>query len=489
MLRRPATCDIEDMTRKLRSEVETQPGSDGTVVHMQVDNEPAAETPKESVPAGVPAETSTKESVPAGVPVETSTKESVPAGAEETSTEESVPTGAVETTKESVPAGGVETTKESEPAGAVETTKESVPAGAVETSTKESVPAGVPAETSTKESVPAGVPVETSTKESVPAGAEETSTKESVPAGVKVETCAPAGAVQPLKAVKKEPGVKPDRQNESEEDRRTREAHNSYMRYYRSLRSPNCPPEVRAKALLPNGQKRSTSVMHGVAIADDIRASKKAMDPSGQGRWWKVHPDQPKNEDWELYKCFDSREEVSESEDELQFGVHADVGLDHEGTAGVLWLAFTWDLNLSAALPNPNNATNHLQNPKPKRTAKAKSAKPAPQEAVDLLAKGTQRIIEADGMENMLRTGGMGDAFAKAMVADMQSDINKMKQHHARLQQAATDKVGDKEMEKLNEQLKASYAVYDEKMKSVKRALRPAPKAKAKGKAQAKAAA
>ena len=54
------------------------------------------------------------------------------------------------------------------------------------------------------------------------------------------------------------------------------------------------------------------------------------------------------NQDWELYKCFDSREEVSESEDELQFGVHADVGLDHEGTAGVLWLAFTWDLNLSA---------------------------------------------------------------------------------------------------------------------------------------------
>ena len=75
------------------------------------------------------------------------------------------------------------------------------------------------------------------------------------------------------------------------------------------------------------------------------------------------------------------------------------------------------------------------------------------------------------------------------MVADMQSDINKMKHHHARLQQAATDKVSDKEMEKLNEQLKASYAVYDEKMKSVKRALRPAPKAKAKGKAQAKAAA
>ena len=43
-------------------------------------------------------------------------------------------------------------------------------------------------------------------------------------------------------------------------------------------------------------------------------------------------------------------------------------------------------------------------NPKPR---KEKKAKPAPEEALDLLKKGTQRIIEADGMETMLRTGGM----------------------------------------------------------------------------------
>ncbi|CAE7308184.1 unnamed protein product, partial [Symbiodinium microadriaticum] len=92
MLRRPATCDIEDVTQKLCFGVGIQPDSDRTVVHMQVDKEPAAETPKESVPAGVPAETSTKESVPAGAPVETSTKEeSVAAGGVETSRKESVP--------------------------------------------------------------------------------------------------------------------------------------------------------------------------------------------------------------------------------------------------------------------------------------------------------------------------------------------------------------------------------------------------------------
>lgn len=80
-----------------------------------------------------------------------------------------------------------------------------------------------------------------------------------------------------------------------------------------------------------------------------------------------------------------------------------------------------------------------------------------------------------------------GDAFAKAMVSDMQGDINLMKEHHARLQQAVTAKRADSEIEILNDKLKSSYAVYDEKMKAVKRTLRPAPKAKAKGKAQPKA--
>ncbi|CAE7240395.1 unnamed protein product, partial [Symbiodinium sp. CCMP2456] len=281
---------------------------------------------------------------------------------------------------------------ESVPAGAAETSKESVPAGAVETS-KESVPAAG--------SVPARVKVEPSTDSD------------------------PAGAVEP--GVTHKPKPKPDRNNETEADRRSREAHNSYMRYYRS---PNCPEEVRAKALLPNGQKRSTSVMrhmyemwissdcdwmqssivlnakkrnstkrHGAAIAEDIRASKKSMDPCGKGKWWK---------DWELFKCFDSREEVSESEDELEFGFHGDVGLDHDGTTGVL--SHLLDVGESSGArgsndPGPENP--RPPPPNPKKPRGEKKAKPAPQEAMDLLARGTQRIIEADGMENMLRTGGM----------------------------------------------------------------------------------
>ncbi|CAE7323279.1 unnamed protein product [Symbiodinium sp. CCMP2592] len=462
-----------------------------------------ADLPEKTQKEGVPAESLTKESVPAGVPAdvpaESSTKESVPAGAVETSTKESVPAGAVETE-----------------------TKESAPAGAVETETKESAPAGVKVETSTKESVPASVKVETETKESVPPGKAETETKESVPPG-KVETDT---AVEPRVT----PKPKPNREEETEEERKAREAHNSYMRCFRSLRSVNCPPEVREKAFTKDGKKRSSSIMrhmyemwissgcdwlqssivlnakkrnntrrtgryvwkrfdllkteHGEAIAEDIRASKKGMDPDGRGRWWKVHPDQPKNEDWELFKCFDSREEVTESESETEFQMNADVGLDHAGTTGA------FNDPGSNDLPPP---------PPPKLPRKEKKAKPAPEEALDLLKKGTQRIIEADGMEAMLKNGGMhlgldlpelrGDAFAKAMVSDMRSDIDLLKQRHTELQHAVTTKEADSEIGTLNMLLKASYSMYDEKMKAVKRAIRPAPKAKAnpKGKAHAKA--
>lgn len=73
------------------------------------------------------------------------------------------------------------------------------------------------------------------------------------------------------------------------------------------------------------------------------------------------------------------------------------------------------------------------------------------------------------------------------MIADMANDIEKMKDRHSAVQSAVTTKQDDAEIGSLNAMLKASYAVYDEKMKGIKRTLRPAPKAK--GKAKAKAAA
>ena len=76
------------------------------------------------------------------------------------------------------------------------------------------------------------------------------------------------------------------------------------------------------------------------------------------------------------------------------------------------------------------------------------------------------------------------------MVNDMQDDIKAMKEHHASLQDAATQRADAEHIQNLNVLLKASYGVYDDKMKAVKRTLRPpASKAKAKAKGKAKAAA
>ena len=41
----------------------------------------------------------------------------------------------------------------------------------------------------------------------------------------------------------------------------------------------------------------SCTSRHGEAIAKDLAASKKRLDPSGSGRWWCLHPDMPERED------------------------------------------------------------------------------------------------------------------------------------------------------------------------------------------------
>ncbi|CAE7873147.1 KIAA0754 [Symbiodinium microadriaticum] len=396
----------------------------------------------------------------------------------------------VETAKES-PGARVETPESS--GARVETVKESASA---RVEPPESSP-GARVETA-KES--AGARVETPESSS---GARVETPKESAGARVETPESSSGARVETPKesqtqvkqeiAVKQEPGTvstakpvtaKKSREEETEEEHRAREAHNSYMRYYRSIRSTDCPPEVREKCLTPDGKRKSTAIMrHGEAVADDIVASKKAMDQGGRGVWWKVHPDQPKNKDWELFKCFDSREELTESEDELEFGFRADVNLDHAGTTGAL--SHILDRNAGGDAARGSNDPPPPPNPNPRDPRKTRQ-KSASEEAVDLLKKGPQRFIEADGMASMLQRGGMGKSFANAMVADMQKDIEKMKQNHAVLQKAVTTNQPESDIEFANNELKQSYAVYDDKMKAVKRTLRPPakPKSKAKGKAK-----
>ena len=227
MLRRPGTCDIEELAKNLTKEKAAPTEMlEGVVVHAAPTSAPErkesdVETPKPS------AETAQES---AGVRVETA-KESPGARVETPKS-----SGArVETVKESASAR-VEP-PESSPGARVETTKES--AGA-RVETPES--SGARVET-TKES--AGARVET-TKESAGARVE---TPESS-SGARVET--PKESQTQVKqeiAVKQEPGTvstakpvtaKKSREEETEEERRAREAHNSYMRYYRSIRCLVC---------------------------------------------------------------------------------------------------------------------------------------------------------------------------------------------------------------------------------------------------------
>eukprot|EP00439_Symbiodinium_sp_Y106_P065789 s1705_g10.t1 len=303
---------------------------------------------------------------PAGVVVPTQPSE--PAAPNEAA---SVEGARVETPKESSAAGAVETPNESA-AGAVETPNESA-AGAVETP-KESAQGDAEGES-------AAPSVETPKESAAP-----------------VETPTESAALKPEIKVKQEPGTdledsappvkakaKKNREEETEQERHSREAHNSYMRYYRSIRC-----------------------LHGDAIAEDIVSSKKGMDQGGRGVWWKVHPDQPKNKDWELFKCFDSREEVTESEDEVEVGLETSVDLDHEGTTAVL----SHVLDRGASGSRGSNDRLDVSpppppNPRNDRERKVPKAKEAGQVAKDLLKKGPEKFIEADGMQSMLLRGGM----------------------------------------------------------------------------------
>ena len=164
--------------------------------------------------------------------------------------------------------------------------------------------------------------------------------------------------------------------------------------------------------------------------------------------------------------------------------------------------------NGDASIPaGHGQSRTHLPPPPPSpKIRQPPREKTASQEALELLKKGTQRIIEADGLQNALLTGGLclgcivvtwyraagsdwlhfassilrGEAFANAMVADMKDVIDSMKAQHKLLQESLAAKPLDSELRTQCDLMKAAYSKYDDKMKVVKRSLRPPPKAKAK---------
>ncbi|CAE7566086.1 unnamed protein product, partial [Symbiodinium sp. CCMP2456] len=144
---------------------------------------------------------------------------------------------------------------------------------------------------------------------------------------------------------------------------------------------------------------------HGEAVAADLATSKKKADPSGSGKWWKKHPDRPEAQDWELFKVFDGKTEVSESEDEVAFELSGGAELDEGMTHGAMRLAHEDTLSQILGGTGSSGST---ENPREKDDIpKPKTPKTVKQAAEALFKKVTLKLSEAESIETMLKKGGM----------------------------------------------------------------------------------
>ncbi|CAE7373311.1 unnamed protein product [Symbiodinium sp. CCMP2592] len=308
---------------------------------------------------------------------------------------------------------------------------------------------------------------------------------------------------------------------EFEEQETKRLAHNSYVRYGRSN---NCPPEIYSKVFHPGGKSRAmaasaysgtkimrhfyemyvsanenwlqSSVMvnirHGEDIANGMALNKKKEDPTGSGTWWMKHPDVDKKDqsEWELFRVFDSKVELREDEEEVDFSLGFEMNLDGEGTKqmsecmkGPSLVAEPGKPALTNPAPAPKGAggdSNGLPPPPPPKPTKTPKQKTASQQASELVKKGAVKITEADGLKMMLQKNGVGDAFADALIKDMAPAIGSMKDAYKDLQQAMTQGGGDDDLLPLVAAMIQAFTSYDEKYKSVKKACPSKAKPKAK---------
>eukprot|EP00439_Symbiodinium_sp_Y106_P014930 s149_g2.t1 len=390
MLRRPATADIDEATKT--RELQARPATDTDVATTQVQPDGLSRASTMLVRSdadleGPPAKCSEPPEPEETVNTEPSVNENKPVNQEPTKPEETV------SKEPSVP-------KENKPVNPE-------PPKSEETVSKEpsipKVPENKPVnteppkseETISKEPSIAKVPENKPVNQEPPKQGETISKEPSFP--VKIESPGPRKAVEPIspKTVKEEPTpaaassaaaapVKPTKERSEHEEALHKEAHRSYMRYYR----------------------------HGEGVAADLASTKKKSDPTGAGRWWKKHPDMPdlQAREWELFKVFDGKTEVSESEDEVAFELSSAAELDEGMTHAAMLLAH--EENLSQVLAGTGSSGSNdvplTENPKPDNKPKPnKLTKTVKQAAEALFKKVTLKLSEAEGIETMLRKGGM----------------------------------------------------------------------------------
>ncbi|CAE7417885.1 unnamed protein product [Symbiodinium sp. CCMP2592] len=285
------------------------------------------------------------------------------------------------------------------------------------------------------------------------------------------------------------PKRKASREEETEDEKLAREAHNKYMR------SAQCPPEVAAKAFDAQGKSRGSSVMrfmfeqfitadenwqqsaimmnirqkkkgsrhgkfvwkrfdhvvteHGEAIAKDMLQNKKKDDPNLSGKWVQKHPDQPEREDWMLMKCFDSKVENEESESETEFELGQEaIRFGRQGRFRRPWAAI---------------------------------------EAWNLLKGSMVKVTEADGLKVKLQASGMGAQFVDALMADSSETVQLLKGTYHTLKEAISANASDDEKKFCCNELTAALKQFDSKMKAIRKAMPSNNPPKATTKATAKA--
>lgn len=317
-----------------------------------------------------------------------------------------------------------------------------------------------------------------------------------------------------------------EERNETEEERELRLAHNLYMRFYRSVRSKGCPPEITKMALdnkrnsgVLNGlfdeylqsqgnwlesslavrlkQSSSTEALgeesmvpfkqlreqHGVSVARQMRHQKRQLQAKakpGDLPFVMEHPDMPGCEDWELIRVWTSTSFKKRSLEEREQELKGTVDLDASQTKEIM----------SAFVSGPDDAGGVGISVLPKQheaTEKLEPRKPAPkQKTVDALARSKQQDIEAKQNEcktlidNVEKSTRLSKHLRTGFVNELQAHLSKLDAHHKALSEAVDSKDDSKMQLHIDEASSAVDAMTKGAFKTIKPQLVEKPSVKAK---------
>ncbi|CAE7035031.1 TNC [Symbiodinium sp. CCMP2592] len=299
-----------------------------------------------------------------------------------------------------------------------------------------------------------------------------------------------ASAIQT--ALHRKPTVEFEDRGETEEEREKRLAHNLYMRFYRSVRSESCPPEI-SKMALQN--KRNSTVLsglfdeylksdgiwltsslvtrlrrtsavealgeeamvpfkqlkeeHGLQVAKQMRHQKRQLQAKAKPTdppFCMDHPDMPGDEDWELIRVWRATTFKKKTCEENQQELEASVELDANQTKDMM------SQGGFKVLPAPRDATEPLPSNKndPKPRTKA--------------AVGRSKLKEIENKEGECKTL-LSDVETSTLLSTHLRDgyVNELRAHLTKLtemQKALSDAIDANDDSQISQQVQdASKAI------------------------------